>query len=422
MDALTSAVPTWPLLLLVTARPDTVWEGEALPIPPLSAAEGEELAAYALRATQVEPDLAAWLTSRAEGHPLFILSYCRALRDANAVVVDAATNQARWSGPPPLLPLSLQELLLAQVDQLGTEARDVLQRAAVVGVAFPGWLLSHLCRTMPLADDRIGAVLERAARRSVVAPPPPALIHTFNSQSLQEAVYAALSHALRQTWHEQIGDCLVDADESTRYERLEQIAYHYNHSGVARKAAHFTRLAGDKARARQADEAALTFYAQTLTVPGKEEVAPEKRRAYEGVGDVYVLQGDYPPAYAAYQAALRGARADDEQRLGAKLALLAPMVDLADTQTAENARQSLPTSDILRPWLGAALVWQYASHNAAQAEALCQELLPTAGEPVKTLLEEAVEHLKKRRPFSPYADFIALFARSCLRLAPGDRP
>ncbi len=420
LDALATAVPAWPLLLLVTARPETAWEGEALHLSPLSAAEAEELAAFALRATQLEPDLAAWLISRAGGQPLFILSYCRALRDANAVVVDAASSLARWSGPPPMLPLSLQELLLAQVDRLGPEARDVMQRAAVMGVTFPSWLLGRLCSALSLTDDQIGVIVERAARRSIVAPPPPAPMHTFNSQSLQEAVYSALSHALRQTWHEQVGDCLADANEATRYERLEQIAYHYNHSSIAHKAAYFTRLAGDKARARQADETALIFYAQTLTVPGKEEIAAEKRRAYEGVGDVYVLQGDYPPAYAAYQAALRGALAEEEQRLGAKLALLAPMVDLADTETAEDARRSLPTSDSLRLWLGAALVWQYASsHNTGRAEALCQELLPTAGEPVKTLLEEATEHLKKRKPLSPYANFIALFARSCLRLSPG---
>jgi class 3 adenylate cyclase len=421
LNALGADAPAWPLLVLATARPDeTDWNGETLQVSPLSDAESEELAAFALRATQLEPDLATWLTSRAGGQPLFILSYCRALRDSNAVVVDAASSQARWSGPPPMLPLSLQELLLAQVNQLEPEAQGVIQRAAAIGTAFPTWLLSRLCRDWPLTDDRVNLALEQTARRSVVAPPPPAPTHTFNSQSLQEAVYAALSHALRQTWHAQIGDCLADADEATRYERLEQIAYHYNHSGVALKAAHFTRLAGDKARARQADETALTFYAQTLTVPGKEDVAAEKRRAYEGVGDVYVLQGDYPPAYAAYQAALRGALAEEEQRLGAKLALLAPMVDLADTDTAEDARRSLPTSDILRSWLGAALVWQYASHNAVRAGALCQELLPTAGEPVKTLLEEAAEHLKKRTPLSPYANFIALFARSCLRLSPGD--
>jgi len=131
LDALATDVPTQPLLLLVTARPETVWEGEAIHLSPLSAAEGEELAAFALRATQLEPDLAAWLIARAGGQPLFILSYCRALRDANAVVVDAASSQARWSGPPPMLPLSLQELLLAQVDQLGPEARDVIQRAAL---------------------------------------------------------------------------------------------------------------------------------------------------------------------------------------------------------------------------------------------------------------------------------------------------
>jgi class 3 adenylate cyclase len=422
LDTLVADTPAWPLFVLVTARPDEKdWNGETLQVSPLPDAESQELAAYALRATQLEPDLAAWLTSRAGGQPLFILSYCRALRDANAVLVDAASSQARWSGPPPMLPLSLQELLLAQVNQLEPEAQGVIQRAAAIGTAFPTWLLSRLCRSdMSLTDNQVNGALEQTARRSIVAPPPPTPTHTFNSQSLQDAVYAALSHALRQTWHEQAGDCLIDADEATRYERLEQIAYHYSRSGVARKAAYFTRLAGDKARTRQADETALTFYAQTLTVPGKEDVAAEKRRAYEGVGDVYVLQGDYPPAYAAYQAALRGALGEEEQRLGAKLALLAPMVDLADTETAEDARRSLPTSDILRLWLGTALVWQYASsHNTGRAEALCQELLLTAGEPVKTLLEEAAQHLKKRAPLSPYADFIALFARSCLRLSPG---
>jgi class 3 adenylate cyclase len=422
LDAIAAVLSTWSFLLLVTTRPETEWEGEAIQISPLSDSASTELAAFALRATRLEPNLAEWLIPRAGGQPLFILSYCRALRDADAVVVDPASSVACWNGPPPMLPVSLQELLLAQVDRLGREARDVMRCGAVIGATFPNWLLRRMCQNRFLPDDRVSEALERAARRSILAPPPPAPDHHFSTHSLQDAVYATLSHALRRAWHEQVGDHLAEADDETRYERLEQIAYHYSRGGEPCKAAHFTRLAGDKARTRQADETALAFYAQTLTVPRKQEVAADQRRAYEGVGDVYVLQGDEKAAYAAYQAALDGASAQETGHLRAKLALLAHTVGQPAQDAVERAQEALSHSDPIQPWLGAVLVWLNAEHDEGKAKALCQDLLTVAGEPVKTLLEDMLKDLGMNRSLLPYSDLIALFARSCLRLPPGEKP
>jgi class 3 adenylate cyclase len=417
LEAVIAAAPEWPLFVLVTARPETDWTGERLSLSPLSDADGRALAAYALQATSVEPGLSDWLLSRAGGNPLFILVYCRALRDASAVVVDPASDEARWSGPPPSLPLSVQELLLAQVDRLGQETKDLLQRGAVIGTTFPNWLLNHLYGG-GLLPGQLNGALDRAARRSAVAPPPPAEAYTFSSQSLHDATYATLSHALRRDWHEQVGDYLTEADEPTRYERLEQIAYHYGRSGSPYKAAHFTRLAGDKARARQADEAALEFYAQTLAVADGEGASTEQRLAYEGTGDIRALQGESEAAQAAYQAALalQEAPSTDAPRLKAKLALLSPLVGPTDLEALEKAWQMLPPSDPLRPWLGAARVWLCAERGEAEAVTLCRELLPTAGEPVEALLQEALGRLDVGEPLFPYADLFTFFARSRLRL------
>jgi tetratricopeptide (TPR) repeat protein len=426
---LVAAAPEWPLFLLTTTRPDfgkpsraetDWWTGDQLPLPPLSDEGSRELAAFALRATQLEPELADWLLARTGGSPLFILFYCRALRDADAVVVDPASDEARWNGPPPQLPLSLQEILLAQVDRLEEETRQVMRRGSVIGATFPIWLLVQLTHDV-LPADQLDKALDQAARRALIAPPPPVHAHTFSSQSLHDAIYTTLSHTLRRDWHKQVGDQLDQAGEPTRYKRLEQIAHHYSRSGNHYKAAHFTRLAGDKARARQADEAALAFYAQALAVSDGPKVATERRLAHEGIGDVHALRGEDKAARAAYEKALQEPSPGDERRLKAKLALLAPLGGATETEPLEEVRKALPSSDPLRPWLGAALVWLRAGRGEVEVAALCRDLLPQVGEPINSLLQESSKRLEGGEPLPLYADLFALFARSCLRLPPGSK-
>ncbi len=424
LEAVSAAASMWPLFFLTTARPDVEgWGGERIPLSPLSKAGSRELASLALRATRLEPDLADWLLAQVDGNSLFILSYCRALQDADAVVVDPVSGEARWSGPPPDLPLTLHDTLLAQVDRLSHESQEAIRHGAVIGTTFPTWLLANLCREV-LPADQLSGPLDQASRRGLISPPPPAPAHAFSSHSLHEAVYATLSHAQRQIWHEQAGDYLAQADDPTRYERLEQIAYHYSRSGDPYKAAHFTRLAGDKARARRANEAALSIYAQTLAVVDGERVAVEQRLAHESSGDVHALRGDGEAARAAYQAAYQAAWQDgsladgdeDTRRLRAKLALVAPMIEPTDPNLLEGACDALFSSNPLRPWLDAAWIWLQAERGETEdAIARCRDLLPQTGEPVRALLKEAQESLENGIPLRPYADFFAVLAHFCLR-------
>jgi class 3 adenylate cyclase/tetratricopeptide (TPR) repeat protein len=422
LDSVTKAACASPLLVLVTSRPGSGWTGDRITMTSLSDDDSQALASLALRATRLEPELADWLLDRAKGNPLFILSYCRALRDAEAATVDPVTGEARWSGPPPPLPLSLQELLLAQVGRLSKETREVLRRGAVIGATFPVWLLSHLCEDV-LPVGRLSGALEEAARSSLITPPPFAQAHTFTSQSLYEAIYATLSHATRRDLHERAGDRLAQTDESTFYERLEQIAYHYSRGGDAYKAARSTRLAGDKARARQADDAAVAFYEQALSVTGEAEVAVEQRLAREGLGDVRALQGEGEAAIEAYRAALTGASDEDVQRLEAKLALVSPLVGSVDADLLKDVRSQLPPSVSLRSWLEVALCWAHAERGEVEAAVtVCEDLPATAGESAGGFIREMLIGLDRGEPLLSYSDFFALFAPSYLRSVSGGEP
>lgn len=407
-----------PVLLVVTSRPDMGWPGEQVPVAPLGEEAARALAAYALRATGLEDSLAAWLGERAEGNPLFVLSYCRALLDSEAVVVDPASDEARWSGPPPELLPSLQELLLAQVDRLGDEASQMLRRAAVIGTSFPASLVAALCDQV-LAAESLEQALGRSTRRSVIVPPPPSETYAFGSQSLHDAVYSALSHGQRESWHDWIGDWLCAGDETSRYERLEQIAHHYGRGSDPVKAARFTRLAGDKARVRHADGAALALYAQTLDVAGDQEpILKDKRRAHEGTGDIHAIRGEGDALRAAYQEALDGAAEADALRLQAKLAFFAPLTGQADAAALAEAAAQV-SSDDLGVWLGAARCWVLAKQGEQDAAVdACRLLIPTAGKQVGALLKETLVALEAGDVLPPYDDLAAAFAQSQLRLAP----
>jgi class 3 adenylate cyclase len=422
LEAVAGDAQSRPLLLLLTSRPGGAGFGDEMALSPLAGAEAQALAALALRATQTAPDLAEWLMGHTKGNPLFLLAYCRALREGTAVTVDPRAGEARWSGPPPALPISVQEIMLAEVERLTEDAREVVRRAAIGGTIVSTGVLVHLCQDIVAADELVDP-LDEAARRGIIAPPPPAPAYSFASQLLHEAVYTALSHASREAWHEQVGDWLAGGGEAACYERLEEIAHHYSRSADAEKAARYTRLAGDKSRARQADEAALAYYAQTLSVEGGDGIAAERQRAHEGMGDVRALRGEWEAAREGYRAALEEKVPGEEtarSRLEAKLALLSPLAGPAGPGPLEEARLALPEADRLRSWLGAALCWVQAARGETDAAAAtCRQMLPAVGEPLATALREALASLDTRDRLPAYADLFSLFTHTCLRTVPG---
>lgn len=141
-----------PVLLLIVSRPDRDapgWSlvtagrdryGEVLvelQLRPLSAADSRSLVSGLLEIESLPTATRDHILGRADGNPFFIEEVIRMLIDRGAI----ERREDRWVATRPVapdeIPESLHGLLLARIDRLDPEAREVLRVASVIGRRFP---------------------------------------------------------------------------------------------------------------------------------------------------------------------------------------------------------------------------------------------------------------------------------------------
>jgi class 3 adenylate cyclase len=334
-------------------------DAELLALKGLDWADTGKLAARLIRAREAAPELVSWLHQRARGNPLFITQLLYALAGADGLSTDAQTGRVALSRALPSLPLSVREIMLSRVDQLPEETRTVVKLASVVGDTVPWELLTHLALEIrAVSEARLTEHLTILAQRSLLAPAPPAAEFAFVHPMLQEAVYSSVAYAQRRRWHRAIADELASGDPEKVHQHLDMLAYHYNHSDVPGLGVRYNRLAGDKARLRQAWDEAQDYYQAAIEAADQDSALAEERcLAYEHLGDVYALTGRYVQAASAYEGALVGA--SHPARLAGKLGLMCPLLDCVDeaVKRMEKGWDELDLDAPLRPWLAAALGW-----------------------------------------------------------------
>jgi predicted ATPase len=352
--------------LLVTARLGRIekqWQKEAraerLELTGLNWADTGKLVTRLIKARDASPELVSWLYQRAQGSPLFTSQLLYALAGADGLSTDPETGRVTLSKTLPRLPLTVREIMLSRVDQLSEGTRTVVKLASVIGDTVPLELLTHLSREVSVTDEvQLVNHLKELADRSLLTPEPPASEFTFVHPLLQEAVYSSVPYAQRRRWHRTLADHLAQEDVETVHQRLEALAYHYNHSDAPTLGVHYNRLAGDQARARQAWDEAIDYYETAIDIGARDPTqSAEHSLSHERLGDVYALTRSYDDASTAYEAAL--AATSHPAHIEGKLGLIYPLLDDMDAATTRMARawDELDLDAPLRPWLAAALGW-----------------------------------------------------------------
>ena len=208
-----------PVLLVCVARPDLLdsrpaWGGGnpralAIELGPLSAEESTELADALLANAEVPPGQRALALEKAEGNPLFLEETARMLADDEGVVVKR-------------IPDSIQALIAARIDGLGSADKRLLQRAALVGRVFWRGALDALS---PDAD--VAAGLDRLLEREFVAPEAQSSItgeraFRFTHGLIREVAHATVSKGERAEDHRRVAEWVTE-----RAPELADIAAHH---------------------------------------------------------------------------------------------------------------------------------------------------------------------------------------------------
>ncbi len=245
------------------------------------------------------PRLLDLISSRAEGNPFFAEQILRHLREENQL----ETTPAGWDYQaltPAFLPRDVHAVLIARLDRLTQEIRDVVQTAAVLGREFEIRLLSEMLQHDADLPARVAGA-EREAIWSAVSE----IRYIFRHALLRDAAYRMQLRARRQTLHALALRSLegLYGENPTSY--LGEMANHALAAGLDEPAFSYSLAAGDAAGYLFALQDAVTHYenARRLFTEGRAPAAEvgQIRRLYLQLGRSLELLNRFKEAVVRYR-------------------------------------------------------------------------------------------------------------------------
>ncbi len=322
LNALVSLTRELPVLLCVITRPQPEkplsWAaaGEAatgllvteINVSPLSNEDSRALLENLINVRELPEAMIQLLLRHAEGNPFYIEEFVRTLIERQ--LVHAANGQ--WEVSPLIstetleIPTTLRGLMMARVDRLPEDLRNLLRDAAVIGLQFSASLLNEVRRRQQGSANVLPA-LERLTEMGLLVERHEGeeKAYAFRHILTQETIYSSLLRSQRPLLHRNIAEAIEQLYAADLAPHVEVLALHYDRAGERSKALKYLLLAGDRARQRFANREALDYYSRALQLAQHiETYVMERRQANIGLGDVNQHVGNYEEAIACYRAAL----------------------------------------------------------------------------------------------------------------------
>jgi predicted ATPase len=304
------------------------------------------------------------------------------------------------------VPPTIQALLDARLDRLGSDERAVLERAAVAGRIFSRGAVRVLSPTeeRPVIEDRLSGLVRKQLIQPYRSDFGGQTTYRFRHALIRDAAYRQLSKASRADLHERFAVWAEGRDAPRSAEQEEIIGYHLEQAhrfrrelgdsteaadALSRRGAARLASAGRRAIARgnMAGAAALLTRAQLLLVDDDAawaEFAPE-------LGSALIETGELERADAMLSKAIEQAEAVGDERTRALAELERSFLRLHTDPAG--------TDEVRETALGALRVFENAGDDQGQAKALkllalihwmrcrCAEM--------EQVLERALEHARK---------------------------
>ena len=289
--------PMRPWLVLLTRRdvesgfvPDSDDVVRLRPAP-IEAALALSLVEESMQDAPLPPHTVAAIAERAGGNPLFLRSLLTA---------------ARTGGVTGALPESVEGLVTSQIDRLTADERALLRFASVLGVSFA----EDQLRQMLGEDDRLPTGRGTMQRLGEFLEPAGHGRFRFHHALIRDAAYEGLSYRRRRELHGRVGELLESGSDPE--DQAELLSMHYFYAGRSDKAWHYSRVAGERSRAKYAYVEATEFFGRAVASARRlpELDARVLADVYEAMGDAHMLVGDNEDARRSYRAARKVAAAD----------------------------------------------------------------------------------------------------------------
>ena len=198
------------------------------------------------------------------GNPFFLEEVVHTLIDTGTLERTPGTTD--WLATPQLealtLPDTIQGVIMARVDRLEEDIKQVLKLASVIGRHFFYRVLQSLTEPVAILDSSLATLenldLIREKRRE------PELEYVFKHALVQEATYDSILVSRRRELHRQVAECIEGLYADRQEEFYSLLAFHYARAEESEKALTYLLKAGDQASKLAADAEALAHYQQAM--------------------------------------------------------------------------------------------------------------------------------------------------------------
>ena len=219
--------------------------------------------------TQLPPHLSTQIVEMTEGVPLFVEELTQMMLEGDTLALSSDALDATRSQPQTMqVPVTLQDLLTARLDELGT-AKEIIQLGATLGREWTAELLHKIASGVNLGNNiftdftSLKDELDKLVTAFILnrnEMPDNRFRYTFRHPLLRETAYQSLLKSKRQQYHQQIAEVL----ESTDGFQPELVAYHYTEAGLPEKAVDYWHNAAHRALERSANVEGIRHIMQGL--------------------------------------------------------------------------------------------------------------------------------------------------------------
>lgn len=251
-------------LVIVTCRPECrpPWTDQAhvtvCELDRLNPHQSAVMVAGVARGKALPQEVTDQIVTKTDGVPLFVEELTNTILASG--LLKEEPDRYLLSGRPlaMTIPTTLQDSLMARLDQLGAVKR-MAQIAAAIGREFSYELLAMVCA---LPHDELQRALAQLTQAGLIFQRgmPPDASYIFKHALVQDAAYESLLKSRRQELHTRIAQVL----EQRADVEPELLAHHYTEAGLIRRAIPYWQQAGHRAIERSAHAEAISHLTQGL--------------------------------------------------------------------------------------------------------------------------------------------------------------
>ncbi len=257
------------ILAVVTHRPEyrPPWIGGSqvgsISLSRLSRRQSYELVRQVAR-NNLPDALVDQIVAKTDGMPLFIEELTKVIIDSSSFEASANPYDEKRGSGDSMIPVTLQDSLLARLDRL-TESKAVAQIGAAIGREFSFELLAAVVPSKPRELEAALALLE-AADLITARGNPPQVTYTFKHALVQEAAYSTLLISRRQTLHKRIAETLQGKFAQIAEVQPELLAHHFAEAGLTAQAIDWWERAALRSATRYNNVEAVSQFNRALAL------------------------------------------------------------------------------------------------------------------------------------------------------------